>query len=68
MNPAYDDALATHFNSLTAENALKWAPLASAPGVYDFTRSDQAIDFAEANGMRVRGHALVWGRTNGPPA
>lgn len=55
------------FTSLTLENALKWSPLSSAVGRYDFTRPDLAIDWAEQNGMRVRGHTLFWGRMNGPP-
>lgn len=57
------DQLATfvrEFDSLTAENAMKWGPLSSAPGVYDFSEADELVDLAEANGMRVRGHTLVW--------
>jgi endo-1,4-beta-xylanase len=36
--------------------------------VYDFTRADQTVAFAEANGMRVRGHTLFWSRLNGTPS
>jgi len=55
------------FTSVTLENALKWTSLSSAPGVYDFSRTDAAIAQAESNGQRVRGHTLFWGRLNGPP-
>jgi endo-1,4-beta-xylanase len=63
-----DAIVARDFNSLTPENQMKWSELAPAAGVYDFGPVDALVDFAEANGMRVRGHTLVWGRPNGPPA
>jgi len=63
-----DAIVARDFNSLTPENQMKWSELAPAPGVYDFGPADALVDYAEANGMRVRGHTLVWGRPNGPPA
>lgn len=62
-----DAIVARDFNSLTPENHMKWSLVAPAPGVYDFGPADALVDFAEANGMRVRGHTLVWGRSNGPP-
>ena len=61
------DALVREFNSMTSENELKWGFLTSAPGEYDFVPGDFAVDFAEANGLRMRGHTLIWGRLNGPP-
>ena len=64
---AFNAALARHFDSITTENALKWGPLTSGPGAYDFARADEAVAFAEANGMRVRGHTLFWSRLNGLP-
>ena len=50
-----------HFNSVTAENAMKWGELAHELGDYDFTAADALVDWAEAHGLRVRGHTLVWG-------
>jgi endo-1,4-beta-xylanase len=67
VDSAFADSLTQHFNAVTVENALKWAPLSSAPGEYDFERADQVVDFAEANGLRVRGHTLIWARINGQP-
>ncbi len=54
-------------SSVTAENAMKWHELSASPGHYDFEDADALVDFAEANGQRIRGHTLVWGRANGPP-
>ena len=67
LDPEFSAALTKHFNSVTAENVLKWGPLAPAPGVHDFERADLVVDFAEANGLRLRGHTLVWARINGQP-
>jgi endo-1,4-beta-xylanase len=55
---------AKHFNSITPENDLKWGRLVSKDDVtaYDFSTADSIVDFAIKNGMRVRGHVLVWGR------
>lgn len=49
-----------HFNSLTAENAMKWSELQPAEGNFNFTQADKIIGFAQANGMKVRGHTLCW--------
>jgi endo-1,4-beta-xylanase len=52
--------VARHFNSLTCENAMKWASVNPTPGVYTFEVADRLVEFAEAHGMRVVGHTLVW--------
>lgn len=61
------DLIASEFTSLTPENQLKWSTLAPAPGIWDFSGADALLDGAEANGQRLRGHTLVWGRSNGTP-
>lgn len=62
-------ALATgHFNSVTAENLHKWPHLLKErqgdPLDYDFSRADKVTDWAVKNGMRMRGHTLVWSKMN----
>ena len=56
----YGPALALDFNSLTAENVMKWNALQPTLGVYTFGPADQLVTFAQANGMAVRGHNLIW--------
>jgi len=56
----YAGAASRHFSTLTAEWEMKWDPVQRAPGVYDFAGGDRIADFAEANGMRLKGHALIW--------
>ena len=58
--PDYAATLKRHFNYLTAEYQMKWDPIQRQQGVFDFSGGDAIVGFAEANGMRVKGHALVW--------
>jgi len=56
----YAALLGEQFNSLVTENSLKFGLIHPEPGRYDFTASDEIINFALAHGMKVRGHTLVW--------
>ena len=49
-----------HFNSLTADNSMKWSSLQPTEGNFDFTDADKIVGFAQTNGMKVRGHTLCW--------
>ncbi|HIK39845.1 MAG TPA: endo-1,4-beta-xylanase [Thermoleptolyngbya sp. M55_K2018_002] len=53
---------------LVPEWELKWAagdlPLRPNLDRFDFTRSDEMLRFARANGLSLRGHALVWHLSN----
>lgn len=49
-----------HFNSLTAENEMKFESLQPVEGLYTFDEADRLLEFAKANGQQVRGHTLVW--------
>ncbi|HEY6156636.1 MAG TPA: endo-1,4-beta-xylanase [Gemmatimonadales bacterium] len=48
------------FNSITPENALKWAAVHPRPGTYDFAAADRYVAFGERNHMFIVGHNLVW--------
>jgi endo-1,4-beta-xylanase len=54
------------FNSITAENAMKWGSLALTVGNYDFADADAIAEFAASVGVRLRGHTLLWGRMQLP--
>jgi endo-1,4-beta-xylanase len=58
--PAFARVLASNFNSLTPENDMKWINVEPMPGTFSFRAGDALVAFAEQNGMRVRGHTLVW--------
>jgi endo-1,4-beta-xylanase len=61
---AYASTLATEFNMVEAEDAMKWWVLRPDRATYDFRQGDEVVHFAQAHQMRVRGHCLVWGRYN----
>jgi len=48
------------FNSITAENCMKPGEIHPAPGVWNFEQADIIADFCRKNGIKMRGHNLVW--------
>ena len=48
------------FNSLTPENAMKMGPIHPEENRYYWKDADAIVAFAQANGLRVRGHNLCW--------
>ena len=59
-DPKAKPFIAANFNSVTAENAMKWERIHPLPEVYDFAVADSIVKFALANNMFVVGHTLVW--------
>jgi endo-1,4-beta-xylanase len=59
-NPSLRAVIATHFDSLTAENEMKWQATEPRPGEFTLDAGDRLVAFAAENGMRLRGHTLVW--------
>ena len=57
---AYSDVIALEFSSLSPGGEMKWPALQPSPGVYDWDDADRQVAFAQANGMTVHGHTLVW--------
>ena len=49
-----------HFSSLTAENVMKPQPIHPNENEYNWEPADQIVEFAQANGMKMRGHTLCW--------
>lgn len=54
--------LEQHFNSVVAENEMKFESVEPTEGVFDYAEGDALVAFARAHGMKVRGHTLVWHR------
>ncbi len=59
-NPLSVELIKRHFNTITAENAMKWDAMQPTEGNFRWTNADRIVDFALANGMKVRGHTLIW--------
>ena len=55
-----DEPLLDHFNSVTAENIMKWESLQPRPGEFRFVHAENLVRYAEEHGMEVVGHCLVW--------
>ncbi|MFD0693673.1 endo-1,4-beta-xylanase [Paenibacillus sp. GCM10027628] len=54
------DFIARHYNSITAENQMKFGEIHPEEDRYAFEAADEIMDFAVRNGIAVRGHTLVW--------
>lgn len=52
--------IASEFNSITLENAMKWSNIHPANDKWSFDIPDNFVDFAMNNNMHVLGHVLVW--------
>lgn len=52
--------LSYHFNSLTAENAMKFKSIHPEPDVYHFEQADRIVTFAKRNHLKMRGHTFIW--------
>jgi endo-1,4-beta-xylanase len=59
-NQARVNLIKRHFNSVTADNDMKWSSLQPTEGTFNFTNADKIVAFAQANNMKVRGHCLCW--------
>lgn len=57
---ASQEIVIAQFNSITAENEMKAEIINPRPGVYDFSRADQLVEFAEKHNLFLVGHTLVW--------
>lgn len=69
MRPLREDAeytpvLGREFGMTVGENAFKWDAIHPFATRYYFDDADAIVAFAEANGMAVRGHTLVWHNQN----
>ena len=56
----YTGILDREFNSVTAENEMKWDATEPSRGQFTFGPADQIVNRAAARGQRMRGHTLVW--------
>nr|WP_287937819.1 endo-1,4-beta-xylanase [Algoriphagus sp.] len=60
MEQGADSLLTLHFNSITAENGLKWGPVHPEPTTYKFEFGDAFVAMGERMGAFIVGHTLVW--------
>lgn len=49
-----------HFNSITAENAMKMGPIHPREDSFYWRDADSIVAFAQRHHFRMRGHTLLW--------
>ena len=59
-NPDQVALIKKEFNSMTAENDMKPEPTEPREGEFNWENADRIANFARANGIKLRGHTLMW--------
>ncbi|WP_243741082.1 endo-1,4-beta-xylanase [Streptomyces sp. 8K308] len=59
-NTTYTNIARTEFDSVTAENVMKWDTLEPSRNSFNYAPGDRLVNFAQANDQQVYGHTLVW--------
>lgn len=62
QNPDYTAIIRNECGIVVPENELKWQATRPGPDTFDFARMDDIVRWAQANGIAVRGHTLLWHR------
>ncbi len=59
-NTKYNGVVTKEFNSITAENAMKFDALHPAENTFFWADADYLVDYAKTNNKRIHGHTLNW--------
>ncbi len=59
-NPEQIELIKKNFNSVTAENAMKPQSTQPEKGRFNWGNADKIADFCRKNGLKMRGHTLMW--------
>ena len=59
-NPEQIALIKKEFNSMTAENDMKPEPTEPREGEFNWENADRIANFARQNGIKLRGHTLMW--------
>lgn len=60
-----ESLIASHFDSLTCENVMKFEELHPEEMRYDFAKADEIVAYAKKHQLTMRGHTLVWHNQTG---
>ena len=60
LSGPHSQLLTMHFNSLVSGNDMKWSSVENTKGTYTYGNADSEVGLAVCNGMKIRGHNLVW--------
>ena len=59
-NPEQMALIKKEFNSITAENDMKPQPTEPKEGEFNWENADKIANFCRQNGIKLRGHCLMW--------
>ena len=59
-DPAAVALIKREFNSITAENDMKPQPTEPKKGEFNWENADKIANFCRENGIKLRGHCLMW--------
>lgn len=59
-DPTQIELIKKQFNSITAENDMKPGEVHPSEGVWKWDRADKVANFCRQNGIKLRGHCLIW--------
>ena len=62
QSPDYAELVRSQSSIVVGENAMKFGPLRPGPHEFFFDDADYLVEFAQKNGIKVRGHNFVWHR------
>jgi len=57
---SYSSIITPEYNILVCENAMKFQSTEPTKGNFTFSGGDNVLSFATTNGMKMRGHCLLW--------
>jgi GH35 family endo-1,4-beta-xylanase len=60
----FKEIFTSHFNAGVPENALKWLSMEPQRGVVNFSMVDTMLEWADKEGILLRGHCIFWGIPN----
>jgi endo-1,4-beta-xylanase len=68
LSGVHAQLLTRHFNSIVSGNDMKWQSVEATEGTFAYGAADAEVAFAQKNGMKIRGHNLVWATGAQTPA
>jgi endo-1,4-beta-xylanase len=67
-DPQYRAIVEAQCGVIVPQNELKWRYMRPGPDSFDFSKCDRIFDWADQHKLLIRGHTLLWHRTDQLPA